>query len=47
MGVIFALMIGVYWTLRPLKDAVFIQLVDKLGSSEICVVNKNFNSERS
>lgn len=30
MGVIFALMIGVYWTLRPLKDAVFIQLVDKL-----------------
>jgi AAA family ATP:ADP antiporter len=29
MGVIFALMIGVYWTLRPLKDAVFIQLVDK------------------
>ena len=21
MGVIFALMIGVYWTLRPLKDA--------------------------
>lgn len=30
MGAIFALMIGVYWTLRPLKDAVFIQLVDKL-----------------
>ena len=30
MGLIFALMIGVYWTLRPLKDAVFIQLVDKL-----------------
>src|ERR1700722_1038938 len=30
MGVIFALMIGIYWTLRPLKDAVFIQLVDKL-----------------
>lgn len=30
MGMIFALIIGVYWTLRPLKDAVFIQLVDKL-----------------
>jgi len=30
MGLIFALIIGVYWTLRPLKDAVFIQLVDKL-----------------
>lgn len=30
MGCIFALIIGVYWTLRPLKDAVFIQLVDKL-----------------
>lgn len=30
MGAIFALMIGVYWTLRPLKDAIFIQLVDKL-----------------
>lgn len=30
MGVIFALIIGVYWTLRPLKDAIFIQLVDKL-----------------
>jgi AAA family ATP:ADP antiporter len=30
MGFIFALIIGVYWTLRPLKDAVFIQLVDKL-----------------
>ena len=29
MGVIFALIIGVYWTLRPLKDAVFIQLVGK------------------
>lgn len=29
MGVIFALIIGVYWTLRPLKDAIFIQLVDK------------------
>lgn len=30
MGLIFALIIGVYWTLRPLKDAVFIQLVDRL-----------------
>lgn len=30
MGVIFALIIGAYWTLRPLKDAIFIQLVDKL-----------------
>lgn len=30
MGTIFALIIGVYWTLRPLKDALFIQLVDKL-----------------
>ncbi len=30
MGVIFALMIGIYWTLRPLKDAVFMQIVDKL-----------------
>lgn len=30
MGLIFALIIGVYWTLRPLKDAVFIHLVDKL-----------------
>lgn len=30
MGLIFALMIGVYWTLRPLKDAVFIQLVGNL-----------------
>lgn len=29
MGVIFALIIGVYWTLRPLKDAVFIHLVGK------------------
>ena len=25
MGAIFALIIGVYWTLRPLKDAIFIQ----------------------
>src|ERR1051325_8702045 len=30
LGLIFALIIGVYWTLRPLKDAIFIQLVDKL-----------------
>ncbi len=30
LGLIFALIIGVYWTLRPLKDAVFIQLVDRL-----------------
>jgi ATP:ADP antiporter, AAA family len=30
MGVIFALIIGVYWTLRPLKDSVFIQLVGSL-----------------
>jgi AAA family ATP:ADP antiporter len=30
MGVIFAIIIGVYWTLRPLKDAVFIQLVSNL-----------------
>src|SRR4051812_13081069 len=30
MGLIFALIIGVYWTLCPLKDAVFIQLVDRL-----------------
>lgn len=31
MGLIFALIIGVYWTLRPLKDAVFIHLVGKLS----------------
>lgn len=30
MGLIFALIIGVYWTLRPLKDAIFIQFVGKL-----------------
>lgn len=30
MGLIFAIMIGVYWTLRPLKDAVFVHFVDKL-----------------
>lgn len=29
MGLIFALIIGVYWTLRPLKDAIFIQMVGK------------------
>lgn len=30
MGSIFALIIGIYWTLRPLKDSIFIQLVDKM-----------------
>ena len=30
IGLIFAVIIGVYWTLRPLKDAVFIQLVSNL-----------------
>ncbi len=30
MGLIFTLIVGVYWTLRSLKDSVFIQLVDKL-----------------
>ena len=30
MGLIFALIIGIYWTLRPLKDSIFIQLVDRL-----------------
>lgn len=30
LGLIFALIIGVYWTLRPLKDAIFIHLVDRL-----------------
>lgn len=29
MGWIFALIIGVYWTLRPLKDAIFIEFVGK------------------
>ena len=29
LGIIFALIIGVYWTLRPLKDAIFIQFVGK------------------
>ena len=32
MGVIFALIIGVYWTLRPLKDAIFIRLI---GSQQL------------
>jgi AAA family ATP:ADP antiporter len=30
MGLIFAFIIGVYWTLRSLKDSLFIQLVDKM-----------------
>lgn len=30
MGMIFALIIGLYWTLRPLKDSIFMQLVDKM-----------------
>ena len=30
MGLIFALIIGVYWTLRSLKDSIFMQLVDKM-----------------
>ena len=30
LGVIFALIIGIYWSLRTLKDAVFIQLVGNL-----------------
>lgn len=30
MGLIFSIIIGVYWTLRPLKDSIFIQLVDKM-----------------
>lgn len=30
MGLIFSLIIGIYWTLRALKDSVFIQLVDKM-----------------
>ncbi len=29
MGLIFALIIGIYWTLRPLKDALFIQFAGK------------------
>jgi len=30
MGLVFSLIIGIYWTLRPLKDSIFIQLVDKM-----------------
>lgn len=30
MGAIFAIIVGVYWTLRILKDVLFIQLVDKM-----------------
>lgn len=30
LGLIFFLIIGIYWTLRPLKDSIFIQLVDKM-----------------
>ncbi|BDB96323.1 NTP/NDP exchange transporter [Candidatus Hydrogenosomobacter endosymbioticus] len=30
LGAMFALIIGSYWTLRPLKDSIFIQLVDKM-----------------
>lgn len=30
MGLIFALIIGIYWTLRPLKDSIFIQLVESM-----------------
>lgn len=30
MGFVFILIIGVYWTLRPLKDAIFIHLVDRM-----------------
>jgi AAA family ATP:ADP antiporter len=30
LGLIFSVIIGVYWTMRPLKDAVFIHLVDRL-----------------
>jgi AAA family ATP:ADP antiporter len=29
VGIIFLLLIGIYWTLRPLKDSIFIQLVGK------------------
>jgi AAA family ATP:ADP antiporter len=29
LGFIFFLLIGIYWTLRPLKDSIFIQLVGK------------------
>lgn len=30
LGLMFFFIIGIYWTLRPLKDSLFIQLVDKL-----------------
>lgn len=30
LGLIFVTIIGVYWTLRPIKDSLFIQLVDKM-----------------
>ena len=30
MGLIFAFIIGIYWTLKSLKDSIFIQLVDKM-----------------
>ncbi|MGI4850382.1 MAG: Npt1/Npt2 family nucleotide transporter [Janthinobacterium lividum] len=30
MGLIFALIIGIYWTLKSLKDSIFMQLVDKM-----------------
>jgi AAA family ATP:ADP antiporter len=30
MGLIFMIIVGSYWTLRPLKDAIFIQFVGKL-----------------
>ena len=29
MGSIFFMLIGIYWTMRPLKDSLFIQLVGK------------------
>jgi AAA family ATP:ADP antiporter len=29
VGIIFFLLIGIYWTLRPLKDSIFMQLVGK------------------
>ena len=39
MGLIFALIIGVYWTLRPLKDAIFVQLVGKLHLPDAKIVS--------
>ena len=30
MGLIFSVIVGVYWTLQSLKDSIFIQLVDKM-----------------